>query len=54
MKFDRNAPVRIGHLSDIDVLVTDADVPESVQELCTLHGVTIASAPGAPGENDPS
>lgn len=54
MKFDRNAPVRIGHLRDIDVLVTDAEVPESVQELCTLNGVTIARAPGILSEQSSS
>lgn len=41
MKFDRNAPVRIGHLSDIDVLVTDGEVPESVREICAAQGVAI-------------
>ena len=54
MKFDRNAPVRIGHLRDIDVLVTDAEVPESVQELCALNGVTIARAPGILSEQSSS
>ena len=52
MKFDRNAPVRIGHLSDIDVLVTDADVPEKIQKICRLTGITIASAHGRPDEKE--
>ncbi|MEM8878765.1 MAG: DeoR/GlpR family DNA-binding transcription regulator [Pseudomonadota bacterium] len=34
MKFERVAPVRIGHLSDIDVLITDRAPPEPVRRIC--------------------
>lgn len=34
IKFERVAPVRIGHLSDIDVLVTDRAPPEPVRRIC--------------------
>ncbi|WP_420404512.1 DeoR/GlpR family DNA-binding transcription regulator [Nisaea sp.] len=55
MKFDRNAPVRIGHLSDIDVLVTDGEVPESLREICTAQGVAIELPPRDPqAANDQS
>jgi DeoR family transcriptional regulator, glycerol-3-phosphate regulon repressor len=41
MKFSRSAPVRIGHLSQIDIFVTDAQPPESIVELCKHNGVQI-------------
>lgn len=52
MKFDRNAPVRIGDLSDIDVLVTDAEVPETVREACAVHGVSIERPMNVQAAND--
>lgn len=39
LKFQRNAPVRIGELSDIDYFVTDKLPPEPVLEICRTHGV---------------
>lgn len=33
-KFERAAPVRIGHLSDVDTLVTNGTVPASIRDLC--------------------
>ncbi len=44
MKFTRTAPVRIGHLSDVDVFVTDSDPPESIVELCRHNGVQLEVA----------
>lgn len=44
MKFDRTAPVRIGHLSDMDVLVTDLQPPAPVAELCAAAGVRLEIA----------
>jgi DeoR family transcriptional regulator, glycerol-3-phosphate regulon repressor len=44
MKFMRSAPVRIGHLSDINVFVTDLLPPEPVLELCRHKGVKIELA----------
>jgi DeoR family transcriptional regulator, glycerol-3-phosphate regulon repressor len=41
MKFTRSAPVRIGHLSQIDVFVTDKLPPDSILELCKHKGVQI-------------
>ena len=41
MKFSRSAPVRIGHMSQIDVFVTDEKPPESIVDICRHNGVTI-------------
>ncbi|MEC9266520.1 MAG: DeoR/GlpR family DNA-binding transcription regulator [Alphaproteobacteria bacterium] len=47
MKFDRRAPVRIGHLSEIDVFVTDAPLPDSLAAICREHDVAVEIC-GAP------
>jgi DeoR family transcriptional regulator, glycerol-3-phosphate regulon repressor len=41
MKFSRSAPVRIGHLSQVDIFVTDKAPPEPIIELCRHKGVQI-------------
>ncbi len=41
MKFMRSAPVRIGHMADIDIFVTDRPPPETVVDLCRHKGVQI-------------
>ena len=41
MKFSRSAPVRIGHLSQVDVFITDSTPPESIVDLCKHKGVQI-------------
>ncbi len=41
MKFSRSAPVRIGHMSDIDTFVTDRAPPDTVAELCRHQGVRL-------------
>ena len=48
MKFTRSAPVRIGHISEIDTFVTDLDPPEAIVDICRNAGVQIevASQPG--------
>jgi DeoR family transcriptional regulator, glycerol-3-phosphate regulon repressor len=45
-KFSRSAPVRIGHMSDIDVFVTDRPPPEAVADLCRHNGVRLEIAGG--------
>jgi len=40
-KFERAAPVRIGHLSDVDTLVTNGAVPTSIRELCGEAGIRL-------------
>ncbi len=44
MKFTRTAPVRIGHLSDVDIFVTDRVPPEPVVEFCRDKGVRLEIA----------
>ena len=41
MKFDRTAPVRIGHLSELDHFVTDINPPDVIQRICADHDVCI-------------
>jgi len=40
-KFDRKAPVQIGHMSDIDVFVTDLLPSPEIVELCARSGVQL-------------
>jgi DeoR family glycerol-3-phosphate regulon repressor len=44
MKFERTAPVRIGHISQLDVFVTEAEPPERVRQLCCDSEVAIEIA----------
>jgi len=41
LKYGRSAPVRIGHISDIDHFVTDAAPPERLQRICAENGVAV-------------
>jgi DeoR family glycerol-3-phosphate regulon repressor len=41
LKYERSAPVRIGHLSDVDHFVTDAAPPERLARLCAEHQVAV-------------
>jgi DeoR family glycerol-3-phosphate regulon repressor len=44
MKLERKAPVRIGHLEQIDVFVTDAMPPPEIVEICNTAGVRLEIA----------
>ena len=44
-KFARSAPVRVAHLDDVDILVTDR-LPTAAAELCRAHGVEVVEAGG--------
>ena len=44
MKFTRSAPVRIGHLSQVDIFVTDQPPPEPILDLCKHGGVQLEIA----------
>ena len=44
LKFERSAPVRIGHISQIDIFVTDQLLSAPVAELCRTHGVRVIEA----------
>ena len=51
MKFTRTAPVRIGHLSDIDTFVTDLVPAEPIVDICKASGVRLEIA-GETSAND--
>lgn len=44
MKLERNAPVRIGHISQIDTMVIDGELPEKLGSICSDHGVRVVVA----------
>jgi DeoR family glycerol-3-phosphate regulon repressor len=50
-KFSRSAPVRVAHLSNIDILVTDRLRTPGLVELCRANGVEVIEA-GGPEEPD--
>ncbi len=52
MKFERTAPVRIGHLRDIGIFVTDRPPPESIRAICAEHGVRLEIAGEDEGRAD--
>ncbi len=43
-KFDRNAPMRIGHISDVDHIVTDKPPSEAFADLCARHNTQLIVA----------
>ncbi|TKB11855.1 DeoR/GlpR family DNA-binding transcription regulator [Desulforhopalus sp. IMCC35007] len=44
MKFERSAPIRIGHISQITTLVTDKGLPGKLQDICKIHNIGIVIA----------
>jgi DeoR family transcriptional regulator, glycerol-3-phosphate regulon repressor len=52
MKFERSAPVRIGHLTQVDTFVTDRHPPEPIVDLCRHNGVALEVAGTAANENE--
>ncbi len=43
-KFRRTAPVRIGHISQVQTFVTDAAVPAGLADICQSRGITVVVA----------
>lgn len=43
-KFQRSAPVRIAHLSQIQTFVTDAPLPAGLQSICQARGIEVIVA----------
>lgn len=41
MKLGRNAPVRIGHISQINTIVMDGELPDKLRTICSDHGVEV-------------
>ncbi|MFO1061222.1 MAG: DeoR/GlpR family DNA-binding transcription regulator [Dongiaceae bacterium] len=52
LKFERSAPVRIGHISQIGIFVTDRLTSDPVAELCRTHGVRVVEAMAPPAAAD--
>lgn len=50
MKFERRAPVQIGHLSDIDIFVTDLMPSQEIIDVCERSGVQLETT-GVPDDN---
>lgn len=44
MKFSRSAPVRIGHIADLDFLVTDEPLEPGLARVCAENNVTVELA----------
>jgi DeoR family glycerol-3-phosphate regulon repressor len=40
-KLERTAPVRVGHLSEIDAFVTDRLTSAKLRDVCAAHGVKV-------------
>jgi DeoR family transcriptional regulator, glycerol-3-phosphate regulon repressor len=52
LKLERAAPVRIGHMAEIDTFVTDVLPSAQLAELCRLESVQVIEVGGASGEID--
>jgi DeoR family transcriptional regulator, glycerol-3-phosphate regulon repressor len=44
MKLQRSAPIRIAHISQINSIVTDGQLPKKLQEICAENGVKVVIA----------
>jgi len=44
MKFERNAPIRIGHISQTNTLVTDDTLPGKLHNICSENSVKVVIA----------
>jgi DeoR family glycerol-3-phosphate regulon repressor len=44
MKLERSAPIRIGHISQINTIVIDEDLPQKLAEICAASGVAVIVA----------
>jgi DeoR family glycerol-3-phosphate regulon repressor len=44
MKLERSAPIRIGHISQIDTIVIDIDLPRQLQDICMENDVKVVVA----------
>jgi DeoR family glycerol-3-phosphate regulon repressor len=51
-KFERTAPIRVAHISQVNVFVTDWLSSEPVAEICREHGVQVVEATGQPDDPD--
>ncbi len=44
MKLERSAPIRIGHISQINTLVIDENLPQKLADICAAGGVAVVVA----------
>lgn len=51
MKFERLAPVQIGHLSDIDIFVTDVMPSQDIVDICERSGVQLEVTGGSASDD---
>lgn len=51
-KFERTAPIRVGHLSQVNVFVTDWLSSSKVAGICAEHAVEVVEATGEPDDPD--
>jgi DeoR family glycerol-3-phosphate regulon repressor len=49
-KFERSAPIRIGHISQVGVFVTDWLSSPPIAAICREHDVEVVEATGRPTE----
>lgn len=40
-KYERNATVKVAHLSDVDILVTDQEPPVAIADICSSNNVRV-------------
>ncbi len=52
LKLERAAPVRIGHMSEIDIFVTDRLTSVRLAELCQAEGVQVVEVGSADSDTD--
>jgi DeoR family glycerol-3-phosphate regulon repressor len=41
MKLERSAPIRIGHISQINTIVIDSELPKKLQDICLEKSVEV-------------
>ncbi|BCJ92222.1 DeoR family transcriptional regulator [Terrihabitans soli] len=51
-KFERTAPIRVAHMSQINTFVTDWLSSDPIAEICRTHGVQVIEATGEPDDPD--
>ena len=44
LKFERSAPIRIAHVSEVDAFVTDRLASQPFADICRTHGVDVIEA----------
>ena len=52
LKFERSAPIRIGHISQVGVFVTDWLSSPRIADICRNHDVEVVEATGQPVDTD--